>query len=98
MDPPSIGTFPDPGGDAPVVVLSHHFWRDRIGGNPSVIGKALRINGQPATIVGVMPNGFKFPFGDYFEMNIDSRGDTQVVWGEGLTYESPGSIWYTHGR
>jgi hypothetical protein len=44
------------------------------------------------------PQGFKFPFGDYFEMDIDNRGDTQVVWGEGLTYESPGSIWYTSGR
>lgn len=43
-------------------------------------------------------DGFKFPFGDYFSMNIDGRGDTHVVWGEGLTYESPGSIWYTHGR
>jgi len=46
----------------------------------------------------VEPYGFKFPFGDYFEMDIDNRGDTQAVWGEGLTYESPGSIWYTHGR
>jgi hypothetical protein len=46
----------------------------------------------------IEPEGFKFPFGDYFSMNIDGRGDTQVVWGEGLTYESPGSIWYTHGR
>src|SRR3974390_3359450 len=36
---PAVGTFPGPGGDAPVVVLSHHFWRDRLGGNPSVIGK-----------------------------------------------------------
>jgi hypothetical protein len=44
------------------------------------------------------PRGFKFPFGDYFEMDIDNRGDTQVVWGEGLTYESPGSIWYSNGR
>lgn len=43
-------------------------------------------------------SGFKFPFGDYFEMDIDSHGDTQVVWGEGLTYESPGSIWYASGR
>jgi hypothetical protein len=42
--------------------------------------------------------GFKFPFGDYFEMGIDNHGDTQVVWGEGLTYESPGSIWYSNGR
>ena len=42
--------------------------------------------------------GFKFPFGDYFEMDIDNHGDTQIVWGEGLTYESPGSIWYSNGR
>jgi hypothetical protein len=46
----------------------------------------------------IEPPGFKFPFGDYFEMGIDNHGDTQVVWGEGLTYESPGSIWHTHGR
>ena len=44
------------------------------------------------------PQGFKFPFGDYFEMDIDNRGDTQIVWGEGLTYESPGSVWYSSGR
>jgi hypothetical protein len=44
------------------------------------------------------PKGFKFPFGDYFEMDIDNRGETQVAWGEGLTYESPGSIWYSSGR
>jgi hypothetical protein len=44
------------------------------------------------------PKGFKFPFGDYFEMDIDNRGETQVVWGEGLTYESPGNIWYSNGR
>jgi len=44
------------------------------------------------------PKGFKFPFGDYFEMGIDNHGETQVVWGEGLTYESPGSIWYSNGR
>jgi hypothetical protein len=46
----------------------------------------------------IEPRGFKFPFGDYFEMDIDNHGDTQAVWGEGLTYESPGSIWYSNGR
>jgi BNR repeat protein len=44
------------------------------------------------------PKGFKFPFGDYFELGIDNHGQTQAVWGEGLTYESPGSIWYSNGR
>ena len=43
-------------------------------------------------------DGFSFPFGDYFEIDIDSRGQTQAVWGEGLNFKSPGSIWYSNGR
>ena len=46
----------------------------------------------------VLPNGFRFPFGDYFGIAIDSQGTTHAVWGEGRNYKSPGSIWYTHGR
>ncbi len=46
----------------------------------------------------VLPDGFKFPFGDYFSIAIDNAGNTHVVWGEGRNYKSPGSIWYTHGR
>jgi hypothetical protein len=46
----------------------------------------------------IQPAGFSFPFGDYFEMDIDDRGDTQAIWGEGLNYDSPGSIWYARGK
>ena len=46
----------------------------------------------------IQPGGFGYPFGDYFEMDIDDRGDTHAVWGEGLDYQTPGSIWYTRGR
>lgn len=46
----------------------------------------------------VLPDGFKFPFGDYFSMAIDSLGNTHVVWGEGSNYKSPGSIWHSNGR
>jgi hypothetical protein len=42
--------------------------------------------------------GFSLPFGDYFGIAIDSLGDTQAVWGEGLNFQSPGSIWHTRGR
>jgi hypothetical protein len=42
--------------------------------------------------------GFRFPFGDYFGLAIDNHGDTQVVWGEGLNYQTPGSIWHVSGR
>jgi hypothetical protein len=46
----------------------------------------------------VRPEGFRFPFGDYFSIAIDNLGNTHVVWGEGRNYKSPGSIWYSHGR
>jgi hypothetical protein len=42
--------------------------------------------------------GFRFPFGDYFGIAIDSHDDTHVVWGEGMNYHSPGSIWWAGGR
>jgi putative ABC transport system permease protein len=48
--------------DAPkVILISHGVWKNRYGSDPTVIGRAVRINGQPGTIVGVMPEGFKFP-------------------------------------
>ena len=49
-------------GAAPVAVIGHSVFVSRYGSNPSVIGRAVRINDVPATIIGVMPEGFKFPF------------------------------------
>jgi hypothetical protein len=46
----------------------------------------------------ILPGGFRFPFGDYFGLAIDSDGATHAVWGEGRNYKSPGSIWYAQGR
>jgi Neuraminidase (sialidase) len=46
----------------------------------------------------IKPAGFRFPFGDYFSMTIDNHGDTHIAWGEGLNYQSPGSIWHSSGR
>lgn len=42
--------------------------------------------------------GFRFPFGDYFGIAIDSHDDTHVVWGEGMNYKSPGTIWHATGK
>ena len=46
----------------------------------------------------IRAKGFSFPFGDYFAIGIDNHGQTQAVWGEGLNFRSPGSIWYSNGR
>jgi len=46
-----------------VVILSHDFWRDDLGGRPDAIGRAIVIDNRSCTIVGVMPPGFTFPIG-----------------------------------
>jgi len=48
----------DKPGDAPVVVISDRFWRDRLNSSPAAVGQTLRVNGQPATIVGITPKNF----------------------------------------
>jgi putative ABC transport system permease protein len=48
----------DRAGAAPVVVLSHAFWRDRFGASPDVIGRTIALNDQLFTVVGVAPPGF----------------------------------------
>lgn len=42
------------------VVLSHALWRDQFAGDPAAVGRELRINGRPFTIVGVMPESFQY--------------------------------------
>ncbi|MGE3525773.1 MAG: ABC transporter permease, partial [Gemmatimonadales bacterium] len=44
-----------------VVVLADGLWRRRFGGDPSVIGRAIRIDDRPYTVIGVMPREFRAP-------------------------------------
>lgn len=46
-------------GNHRVVILSHAFWRDQWGAEPNVIGKTVELDGEPHSIVGVMPPGFR---------------------------------------
>ena len=46
----------------------------------------------------IFPDGFRFPFGDYYEVDIDEQGTAHLVFGEALNYDSPGSIWYVKGK
>jgi macrolide transport system ATP-binding/permease protein len=50
-------TLDKPGG-ATVVVVSDRFWRTRLNSAPDAIGRTIRLNGQPATIVGITPRNF----------------------------------------
>ena len=48
----------DRAGGAPVVVLSDRFWRNRFNASAGVIGQTLRLNGQSAAIIGIVPKDF----------------------------------------
>src|SRR6202171_891878 len=61
---PILGRAFSPNEDEPgnrVVVLSHGLWQRRFGGDPAIIGKSLRLNGEQFQVIGVMPAGFAFP-------------------------------------
>jgi len=55
-------------GERPVLVLGYSLWQKRFGGDPSVIGKQVRIDGKPVEIVGVVPKQFHGSF-SIFEMD-----------------------------
>jgi len=50
----------DQPGRAPSVVLAYGFWQRRFGGDPSVIGRSLTLNGKSVTIIGVLSRGVLF--------------------------------------
>jgi len=52
----------DQPGAPPVAIIGRGVWLERYGGEPSVIGRTVTINNVGATIVGVMPADFRYPF------------------------------------
>jgi len=68
-----------------VLILSHAFWRDKFGMRPSVLGETVVMNGQPYSVVGVMPEDFDFPRHEvklwipaaldapFFQQNVDAH-------------------------
>src|SRR4029450_2472586 len=44
-----------------VAIIGHALWHRDFGGPADIIGKGFRLNGKPATVIGVMPKGFAFP-------------------------------------
>jgi predicted permease len=76
-----------PGAGA-VVLLGNGIWKQRYASSPSVIGRSVRINEKPATIIGVMPAGLKFPVNSDLWMplvptpDLEKRDNRSLeVWG-----------------
>ena len=60
-------------GGEQVAVVSYAMWQNRFGGERSIIGKSIRVNGVPHTVIGVMPEGYAFPDNDaiWLPLQID---------------------------
>jgi putative ABC transport system permease protein len=62
---PILGRTYLPGEDQPgrdnVAVLSYEVWQTQFGGQANAVGKVVRLDGAPYTVIGVMPAGFRFP-------------------------------------
>jgi putative ABC transport system permease protein len=65
---PRLGRLLQPGDEQPgadhAVVLTERFWIRRFGGDPAIVGRAIRLNSENFTVVGVVAAGFVLPVGD----------------------------------
>jgi len=62
-------------GAPPVVVISDRVWRDRLGADPGIVGRMIRLNGQGHAVIGVMAPGVEFPRGAglWIPLGVDER-------------------------
>lgn len=86
--------------NAHVVVLGYAVWQRRFGGDRSVVGRSVQVDGTTQTVVGVMPEGFRLP------VDYASASPTQVYEPQYVDREAPDPIrtnggnhgWYAVGR
>jgi predicted permease len=77
-------TADDRPGAPRVAILSHDFWRTHFDASPTAIGTIVKVNGEPVTVVGVMPESFVFPQRQDLWMPMGPRASTQPRNSRGL--------------
>jgi len=62
-----------------LVIISYALWQEEFGSDPGVLGRALSINGEPGTVIGVMPPRFAFPTNQQLWTNLRAEpGDPRL--------------------
>jgi putative ABC transport system permease protein len=79
-------------GAAKTIVVSHDFWRGRLGGDMAILGKHLKLNGEDFTVLGVMAEEYRYPFRAHFWAPLESteRND--------LLYDRDANLYEITGR
>ncbi len=75
------------------IILSHASWSRRFGSDPTVIDRVIMLDGEPHTIVGVMPEGFQFPPDD-----LDVEMWSPITLGPAIAMGRPHRMYNTIGR
>jgi len=92
---PLLGRVFRAGEDAPggerVAVIGYRMFQQRYAGNPATVGSVIRVNGQPYTVVGVMPDGYDFPNDNqvWLPAQIPAPGGER---GKGINYTLVGRL------
>lgn len=73
-------------------------WYRRTSNGGASWSAALRISDKGSGASYKAAAGYRFPYGDYFEIAVDSSGMAHALWGEGASYDGPGGTWYTRGN
>jgi len=79
------------GDGARVVLLGDHLWRERFGGDPGVVGRTIRLDGDGWEIVGVMPRGFNYPDAET-ELWLPFAIDPEDLGQANFSYEAVGRL------
>jgi predicted permease len=80
-------------GGPPVALISHGLWQRRFGGDPAVVGKAISIDGDRRTVIGILPPEFDFPRGAEWPSFLPFAGRTEVWLPLALRPQDDGTGW-----
>jgi len=82
-----------PGCGLPGVVVSHAFWQRELGGDPSAVGRTLKLNDHPVEVIGVTPAGFTgLEVGHAYDVAVPICSQA-VLWSEG-NWLDQGTVWW----
>jgi len=78
--------------DAPgVAMIGHDVWQIRFDGDPEVLGRTIRANGETMTVIGVMPEGFVFPMEEEIWLPL-KLNPTELTRGDGIALNVLGRL------